>query len=305
VNASEDDPFLLLGVEPGSSSDVVESAYRRLAQIYHPDRYQSAPEEVRLEAGRRMVQLNGARDAIKAGYERPEPIPSSALEEALRRAQYAANSYSGPHCAICGSAPVAQVKFKACIGKLVWRQVRSWEGPLCRGCGEALYREMQNETMVKGWWGVISFLANVFAILSNWSQHQRVKALGLPMATPKSFSTPANCPLSPGLPMWQRLGPWMSVVVILVAGFIIAGSASSSSSGNFATSPCGRMVNGSQLERLSCSDPSVTVEVLAGLGPYATSNAGCPPITLFSTEGQNKDGHYFECWGNGDGSRWR
>jgi hypothetical protein len=225
----EQDAFSLIGVEPGSSPDEVEKAYRTLAQIYHPDRYEGAPNEVRLEAEQRMAQLNAARDAIRAGYQRPtDGDPMEA--ENLRRAQSAAHNYSGPYCVICGHAPVADLRFKACLGRVLWRRVRTWNGSLCRACGEAVYRDMQNETMTKGWWGAISFLGNFGAILGNWAQHRRLMKLGPPTATPKTPFAAVPVPLLTGRKLRQRIGPWLSIAIVAVVGLIAFGSAWSQSS---------------------------------------------------------------------------
>lgn len=55
----------VLGLSPGCSSQEIESAYRRLAQIYHPDRYRTAPEGVRIEAEGLMRRLNDARSKLR------------------------------------------------------------------------------------------------------------------------------------------------------------------------------------------------------------------------------------------------
>lgn len=62
-----DDPFAVLGVDPGASSEEIAEAYRALAQIYHPDRYAEAPARVQAEAHARMQSLNAAYAAVRSG----------------------------------------------------------------------------------------------------------------------------------------------------------------------------------------------------------------------------------------------
>ena len=50
----------VLGIEEDANEREVHGAYRRLAQIYHPDRYTGATPEVRAEAERKMQDLNAA-----------------------------------------------------------------------------------------------------------------------------------------------------------------------------------------------------------------------------------------------------
>ena len=60
-------PFEVLGVSPTASSEEVNAAYRILAQIFHPDRYQESAEEVRRESEARMKALNEAYHAAQKG----------------------------------------------------------------------------------------------------------------------------------------------------------------------------------------------------------------------------------------------
>ena len=60
-------PFDVLGIEPGSDKAAVRAAYRRIAQIYHPDRFAGADPEVRQEAERRMAEANRAYAELTGG----------------------------------------------------------------------------------------------------------------------------------------------------------------------------------------------------------------------------------------------
>jgi len=60
-------PFEVLGVLPGASQQEVVTAFKILAQIYHPDRFRDSPEAVREEAEYRMRSLNEAYAAAKRG----------------------------------------------------------------------------------------------------------------------------------------------------------------------------------------------------------------------------------------------
>jgi DnaJ like chaperone protein len=61
-----DDPFLILGLSPGASPDVVRSRYRDLVREHHPDRHIAAgvPEEMIELATRRLQKINEAYDRI-------------------------------------------------------------------------------------------------------------------------------------------------------------------------------------------------------------------------------------------------
>ena len=55
-----DDPYKVLGVDPGASDEEIKKAYRRLAKKYHPDL--NPGDEV---AARKMKEVNAAYERIK------------------------------------------------------------------------------------------------------------------------------------------------------------------------------------------------------------------------------------------------
>ncbi len=60
------DPYEVIGVRRDASLDEIRIAYRRSAQVLHPDRFGTASEAIREEAARRMRQLNEAMESIEA-----------------------------------------------------------------------------------------------------------------------------------------------------------------------------------------------------------------------------------------------
>ena len=56
------DPYQVLGVDPGASDEEVKRAYRELARKYHPDNYQNNPLADLAEE--KMKEINEAYDAI-------------------------------------------------------------------------------------------------------------------------------------------------------------------------------------------------------------------------------------------------
>src|SRR4051794_41659331 len=90
------DPYVVLGVSPGASSEELHDAYRRLVKLHHPDRnggseasarrfaeIQEAYEEVRARPRPARAQ-NRAAEAAEAVKDR-----MATLERELREAQAA------------------------------------------------------------------------------------------------------------------------------------------------------------------------------------------------------------------------
>ena len=59
------DPYEIIGVRRDASLDEIRIAYRRSAQVLHPDRFATASDGVRAEAAHRMLQLNSAMEEIE------------------------------------------------------------------------------------------------------------------------------------------------------------------------------------------------------------------------------------------------
>ena len=60
------DHYEIIGVPRDASLAEIRIAYRRSAQILHPDRFETSSDAVRDEAQRRMRQLNAAMESIEA-----------------------------------------------------------------------------------------------------------------------------------------------------------------------------------------------------------------------------------------------
>ncbi|MDP9223170.1 MAG: J domain-containing protein [Actinomycetota bacterium] len=61
-----DDPFEVLDLQPGASSQEITAAYRRLVKLYHPDTHTDQDPAVREDAERRMLEINRARHLLRS-----------------------------------------------------------------------------------------------------------------------------------------------------------------------------------------------------------------------------------------------
>ncbi len=71
-------------------------------------------------------------------------------------------------CQNCGiEAPTKHVIFYQNIGLLVVRFSRTADANMCKPCVHSTFWSMTAVTLVAGWWGIISFIVNVFFVLNN------------------------------------------------------------------------------------------------------------------------------------------
>jgi curved DNA-binding protein CbpA len=69
------DPFQVLGLRADASPADARAAYRRLAELYHPDRLRGLRPEVQAEGIQRMREATEAMRAIRERYDRPLVAP--------------------------------------------------------------------------------------------------------------------------------------------------------------------------------------------------------------------------------------
>ena len=60
------DPYAVLNVAPDATPVEVTAAYRKMAQMYHPDKVAGLAPEFREIADRKMKEINAAYAQIKA-----------------------------------------------------------------------------------------------------------------------------------------------------------------------------------------------------------------------------------------------
>jgi hypothetical protein len=185
-------------------------------------------------------------------------------------------------CRLCGSAPAADVSFRQHVGMVLLMNARSRPGPFCRSCGIATFRDLQNRTLLTGWWGVLSLLVlNWATILQNLRALVRVRRLAPPVRNPSVIS-PLPAPLPPGRPLWRRPGPLVPLLLAAVAATLVV-RAATSPEGVDPTSDSlpGRCVTitGGRLDSLvDCSGPhdGVIVQRLPGAGDLDPCVTGEP-----------------------------
>lgn len=121
------DLYAVLGVNTNASRETIKKSYRKLAQKYHPDRYQNHSEEERAQANERMVEISEAFRILSHPEERATYDQQRAKEQEARlKAQTAVAARSMPARAQTASALGRDIA-RDFLGKL-FAQLESGQG---------------------------------------------------------------------------------------------------------------------------------------------------------------------------------
>src|SRR5689334_24892861 len=73
------DPYRVLGLSPGASSEEVHDAYRRLVKLHHPDRNGGSEA-----SARRFAEVQEAYEAVRSRPRQARPSTASKTAESVK-----------------------------------------------------------------------------------------------------------------------------------------------------------------------------------------------------------------------------
>lgn len=264
------DHYTVLGVERTASEHEISAAYRKLAQTFHPDKHPAAGDAERAQFERAMARINDAYAVLgdpekRAAYDRSifsEPGPA--------RPTIRFHPPFSHQCMLCGSEPAAPFEFRYQQAYLIRRSVFGLTGNYCSNCALALGRRAQNQTLMTGWWGIISFFANIFIVLRNAGQLQRVSGMRRGARSDETVVAPLPDALEPGRSVFTRPGVVVAAIAMLIVFGIGRAVAGASGDATWSTGSC---ITGSssQVHPVDCGETH-TGRIVAD----AATPAQCP-----------------------------
>jgi DnaJ domain len=224
--APEPTLYEVLGVPASASAEEIKRAYRRTAFDLHPDRHAAAPEAERQRLTEQMSRASEAYEVLG------DPERRRRYDEHLRLGRQGPFERAEPRgptlrppgpteCDLCGASPAKPLTLRQGVGLLVARRRSVLTLTLCKGCGKAFFREVQNQTLLKGWWGVFAFLANCFYVAANVATLGRIFWMEEPRARTVPMDVPLSSPMSPGRPLVRRAGLWVSAMALVIAAMVL------------------------------------------------------------------------------------
>ncbi|MER6731289.1 hypothetical protein [Streptomyces puniciscabiei] len=198
-----------------------------------PGAYAQAPGTYQQPAPGPYAQAPGAYQQPTPGaYQQPAPGPYQQAPEAYQQPapaghgqaapyQQAPGAYpaaavpapAGPGCDVCGAGPAARVTIRGHQGMLIVMRNLWRKGTFCQTCALAVFRKMQSDTMVQGWWGPMSMIITPITLLINLFTLSKIRKLPAPTA---AFGPG----LDPGLPVLRR--PAGMIGLVPLTGFCLS-----------------------------------------------------------------------------------
>ena len=97
-------------------------------------------------------------------------------------------------CEVCGKVPTLALPIRRHVGMVLMQKFIKIKPRLCRTHGAATTGAFLKQTLVQGWWGVISFFVNFVVVISDLVVLARYKGLGMPEAADGVGTTEAPPP---------------------------------------------------------------------------------------------------------------
>ena len=245
--------YSILGLTRSATHDEIKSAYYRLAKEFHPDRHQNEGDSAINDYAVKMSSVSEAYEVLSdESSRRRYDLFLDGGAPAAAATDFNVRRPNNSECMFCAHHPVATKTLRRNVGLLFMRKHAKFEIRACRGCGLNLAREMQNTTLLQGWYGFISFFANIGAVLGNAEAIFAFNRLDDPVPPTDRVARPIAEPSYQGKGIFSRAGVYVSAVVLVVVGISIAHN-SNTPNKNWAINDCVAVQNGNVTGVVSCS----------------------------------------------------
>ena len=227
----------LLGVSENATPSESRKAYLTRARLLHPDRLVGGSTQDIAAANNAMAQLNEAYEVMQKPAA-AEPTSSRPTDSAPGdNFGFPVWSDASHACELCGWGPAQRVKFNSTSGFIIFMRWYTFEAKVCKICARAMYDENQRSNLTKGWWGIFSFFATIFAFFSNMAALRSIQSLGAPVGRYPGAYTISPVPLVLSTKWFKRPSAIIASIIALgIVAFIGIGAATPT---NSSTAPSG------------------------------------------------------------------
>jgi hypothetical protein len=304
----------LLGVSENATPSESRKAYLTRARLLHPDRLVGGSTQDIAAANNAMAQLNEAYEVMQKPAA-AEPTSSRPTDsEPADNFGFPVWSDAKHACELCGWGPAQKTKFNSTSGFIIFMRWYTFEAKVCKICARAMYDENQRSNLTKGWWGIFSFFATIYAFFSNMAALRGTRSLDAPVGRYPGAYTISPVPLVLSTKWFKR--PSAIIASIIALGIVALIGIGAATPTNSSTAPSGTTnqqggsgtvadptVDGlrgtcigedssGQLSKVSCDSSSATWIIKGVLSAKKFSSEDCRTDDVF-TYGENQE--YIVC----------
>jgi DnaJ domain len=263
--------YEVLGLERSATPEQIKTRYRQLALEYHPDRHHG---ENTAEYENRMAKISEAYEILSDPEQRHD-YDQILLNAERGFSEFSSSGMKAPpygSCSMCASQPAVFVTLRGQQGLILRRRHMEFSDSLCRNCGLAMFRIIQNRTMIQGWWGVTAFFLNFFTILGNLGALALLRSISPPTSITPGTTAPLPFPAPMGRPLLFRSGVWISIFALTIATLITYQIVTHKSSAN---SSANTSVNAPSSNPTTSTDPLAVGKCVTASGQSVTGIVNC------------------------------
>jgi hypothetical protein len=207
------DPYDVLGVQRGASPGQIDEAYRsrfNAVSTGSVDGTGQGPTYTLAELTEAYTMLSDT--VTRSKVEAPQSLLAGSATPSRPRLP--------TECQNCGCSPVHEGALHRQTGMILMRRHFRRSVTACRDCGLSIARKWQNQTLLQGWWGLISFFVNFYYVAANAATIHSFARLAKPIPPTEAVVPPVAAPQSPGRSVWLRPGVLVTGLAVAVASLI-------------------------------------------------------------------------------------
>jgi hypothetical protein len=227
-----EDLYTTLGVSPNASDAEIRASYLGLIRRAHPD-VDGGDEEWAKQVTSAYTILSDPKRR-KEYDQREKAAQCPYCDQDLRRITDVDGHLYTHHiqemadaCEICGRKPTQTYSFTSNSGFIVARKVWGFDGRLCGVCSEGMFREFQARNITRGPWGIFSFFAAIWYLISNATGYYS-KARQPPIPNDPAIDSRLR-----GRPIFGRPAVLVSLAIVGFIAYAMLGDLAESSTGSF------------------------------------------------------------------------
>jgi hypothetical protein len=285
-----EDLYATLGVSSNASDSEIRAAYLALIRQVHPD-VEGGDEERAKRITAAYTVLSDPKTRTEYDQREAAALCPVCGRDLRRMGDVESHLYThyaqemADACEVCGRKPTQTYNFKSNSGFILARQVWGFSGRLCGVCSQGMFREFQARNITRGPWGIVSFFATIWYLITNSTGYYSKSKLHPSPADPIIDASLR------GRSIFARPTVLVSLAIVGFIGFaVFGGLAESSNSTGFSQTVNNPTQNSPTATSPSATQPATPVQQLDWVVGTCVTFSGdlvtLVPCSNFNVDGQ-------------------